>query len=64
MLYSKIKIEIDTNNDELLETIWEHLKGRNKKVKRRGDIIKLKKLPSIFPLSLFWPLFSHFQSET
>ncbi len=26
MLYSKIKIEIDTNVDELLETIWEHMK--------------------------------------
>ncbi len=26
MLYRKIKIEIDTNNDELLETIWEHMK--------------------------------------
>jgi hypothetical protein len=26
MLYSKIKIEIDTNNDELLETIWEHIR--------------------------------------
>jgi hypothetical protein len=25
VLYSKIKIEIDTNNDELLETIWEHI---------------------------------------
>jgi len=26
MLYSKIKIEIDINNDELSETIWEHMK--------------------------------------
>jgi hypothetical protein len=25
VLYSKIKIEIDTNNDELLETVWEHI---------------------------------------
>jgi hypothetical protein len=25
VLYNKIKIEIDTNNDELLETIWEHI---------------------------------------
>jgi hypothetical protein len=25
VLYSKIEIEIDTNNDELLETIWEHI---------------------------------------
>jgi hypothetical protein len=26
MLYSKIKIEIDTKNYELLENIWEHMK--------------------------------------
>jgi hypothetical protein len=25
VLYSNIKIEIDTNNDELLETIWEYI---------------------------------------
>jgi len=25
-LYKKIKIKIDINNDELLETIWEHMK--------------------------------------
>jgi HD superfamily phosphohydrolase YqeK len=24
MLYSKIKFEININDDELLETIWEH----------------------------------------
>jgi hypothetical protein len=29
MLYSKIKFEIDTNNDELLETIWEHMREIN-----------------------------------
>jgi hypothetical protein len=26
MLYSKIKFVIDMNNDELLETIWEHMR--------------------------------------
>jgi hypothetical protein len=26
MLYSKIKIEIDINNDELLEFIWKHMR--------------------------------------
>jgi hypothetical protein len=26
MLYSKIKIEIDINNDELLEIIWKHMR--------------------------------------
>jgi len=30
MLYSKIKFVIDMNNDELLETIWEHMR----KIKR------------------------------
>jgi hypothetical protein len=28
MLYSKIKFDIDVNNDNLLETIWEHMKQR------------------------------------
>jgi hypothetical protein len=28
MLYSKIKFDIDVNNDDLLETIWEHMKQR------------------------------------
>jgi hypothetical protein len=26
MLYSEIKFEIDINNDELLGTIWEHMR--------------------------------------
>jgi len=34
ILYDKIKIEIDINNDELLETIWEHM--RKKKGGSRG----------------------------
>lgn len=43
MLYSIIKIKIDISNDELLETIWEHMNeikrgGVGEKVK---DIIKL-----------------------
>jgi hypothetical protein len=25
VLYSEVKFEIDTNNDEVLETIWEHI---------------------------------------
>jgi hypothetical protein len=28
VLYSTIKIEIDINNDELLKTIFEHMKGK------------------------------------
>jgi hypothetical protein len=30
VLCSKIKIEIDINNDELLKTIFEHMKGKEK----------------------------------
>jgi hypothetical protein len=30
VLYSKIKIEIDINNDELLKTIFEHMKGKKR----------------------------------
>jgi hypothetical protein len=26
MLHNKIKLEIDINNDELLEIIWEHMR--------------------------------------
>jgi hypothetical protein len=36
MLYSKIKFEIDINNDELLKIILEHMKW-----KKKVDIIKL-----------------------
>jgi len=35
MLYSKIKIKIDINKDELLKTIWEHMR------ELKGYIIKL-----------------------
>jgi len=28
MLYSKIKFDIDVNNDDLLETIWKRMKQR------------------------------------
>jgi hypothetical protein len=33
ILYSKIKVEIDINNDEILETIWEHMREI-----KRGEI--------------------------
>jgi hypothetical protein len=40
ILYRRIKFEISINNDELLKTIWEHMRE-----KRRGggggDIIKI-----------------------
>jgi hypothetical protein len=29
MLYNKIKIEIDINNNKLLKTIWEHMREIN-----------------------------------
>jgi len=59
MLYNKIKFEIDINNDELLKTIWEHMR----EIKRGGreDINKLTK-PS-FLLSLYFISFSHFQMK-
>jgi hypothetical protein len=47
ILYDKIKIEIDINNDELLETIWEHMR----KIKREeggGDNIKLINLHLLY----------------
>jgi hypothetical protein len=44
MLYSKIKFKIDTNNHELLETIWERIKEIKK-----GDIIKTGGLTIFFP---------------
>jgi len=49
MFCSKIKFEIDMNNDELLETILKHV--REIKRGERGGIIKLNNPPS--PLSLF-----------
>lgn len=52
MIYGKIKIEFDKNNDELWETVWEHMK-KIKRGKGRG-IITLKK--PLAPL----PLFLHF----
>ncbi len=63
ILYSKIKIEIDINNDELLlQAIWEHMReikkgGRGVKG-GRGDINKkINKSPS--PLPLFLLSLSH-----
>jgi hypothetical protein len=32
MLYNKIKIEIDINNNELLETIYENWKNKRREV--------------------------------
>jgi hypothetical protein len=39
MLSSNIKFEIEINNNELLETIWEHIK-EIKKEWGEGDIIE------------------------
>jgi hypothetical protein len=51
ILYNKIKIEIDINNYELLETIWEHM--REIKRGERG-YYSIDKPPS--PFLLFLPL--------
>jgi hypothetical protein len=50
MFCSKIKFEIDINNDELLENILKHV--REIKRGERGGIIKLNKPPSLLPLFL------------
>ncbi len=57
MLYSKIKFDIDVNNDNLLETIWEHMKQR-----KGGRYYYIDKPP--FPLFLFLSFSSHSQSGT
>ncbi len=58
VLYNNIKIDINTNNDQLLETIWEHMK----EVREREVILLKLKFSSL--LSLFFIFVSHFQSET
>jgi len=42
MLYNKIKIENNKNNDDLLKTKWEHMRKikRRDRQTERGDIIK------------------------
>jgi acyl-ACP thioesterase len=58
MLYSKIKAEIDINNDELLETIWEHMK----EIKRGGNWII--ELITYNPFTFILTSSSHFQITT
>jgi len=49
MLYNNIKIGINTNSDQLLETIWEHMKEVNKR-----EVILLNfKFSSLLSLFLF-----------
>jgi len=48
MLYSKIKIEIDTNNDELLETVWEHIREIKWGKGRQCDVIELINLHFLY----------------
>jgi hypothetical protein len=60
VLYSKVKIEIDTNNDELLETIWEHIINiREIKWGRYSVYFLINKLSS--PLPLFLSLAHNFK---
>jgi hypothetical protein len=60
MLYTKIKFEIDINNDELLKIIWKHMR----EIKRgEGDIIKLMNLHLFHHYSLFIILVTMISSE-
>jgi len=62
VLYSKIKIEIDTNHDELLKTIWECIINiREIKWGRYLVYFLINKLPS--PLSLFLSLAHNFKVQ-
>jgi hypothetical protein len=57
MLYIKIKIEININNDELLKIIWEHMK----EIKRGwegDDIIRLINLHVLDRYSYLFLTFS------
>jgi hypothetical protein len=57
MLCSKIKFDIDINNDELLETILKHVREI-----KRGEGEGIIKLIKLHLLSLlFLSFFSHFQ---
>ncbi len=49
VLYNNIKIDINTNNDQLLETIWEHMK----EVREREVILLNFLLSSLLPSFLF-----------
>jgi hypothetical protein len=49
VLYNNIKININTNDDRLLETIWEYMK----EVRERELILLNFKLSSLLPLFLF-----------
>ncbi len=59
MLYINFKFEIDLNSDDLLGTVWEHM--REIKRGRGREYYCINKVPS--PLPLFLSFFSHFESE-
>jgi hypothetical protein len=50
MLYINFKFEIDINNDDLLETVWEHM--REIKRGRGREYYCINKVPSPLPLFL------------
>jgi hypothetical protein len=52
MLYSRIKFEISINNDELLKTIWEHMKEIKRGQGGRKRYYYIDKLLSHLPLFL------------
>ncbi len=55
MLYINFKFEIDVNNDDLLGTVWEHM--REIKRGRGRENYWINKVPS--PLPLFLSFFFH-----
>ncbi len=58
ILYNKIKIEIDRNNDQLLKTIWEPMREINKKGGKGGYIVKLINLDLLYQYSVLFLMFS------
>jgi hypothetical protein len=60
MMYSKIKVEIGINNDELLETIWKFMQEIKWGEGEVGNIIELINLDL---LTIIFTLFSRFQNE-
>jgi hypothetical protein len=60
MMYSKIKVEIGINNDELLETIWKFMQ----EIKwGEGEVGNIIELINLHLLTIIFTLFSRFQNE-
>ncbi len=59
ILHSKIKFEIDINNDDLLEIVWEHMREIKRPEGGGRGYYSIDKSSS--PLSLFLSLFHIFK---